>query len=126
MGYVLPGARQRVVLMDSAEQSDRAVEQPCRQPLRHGFEVDREQVNQIVEAALLDRQLPIHEGFAEIEARLGGEFPMQGRIAKTDGYTFAGRSVERVEHSAGIDDPQAADCDGSFEQTRKQHRYAME
>src|SRR5262249_23020582 len=117
--------------MNSAKQGDGAVQQPRRQPRRHGFEIDRKQVDQIVEAALLDRQLPVHEGLAEIEARPGDEFPMQIRVVKPDRYISFGRSVtgrsgKRVERSAGIYDLQAADCYDSFEQTRKQHRYATE
>ena len=49
---------------------------------------------------------------------------MQCRIVKPDGYAWSDGSVECVKGSAGVYDPQAADCDGSLEQTRQQHRYA--
>src|ERR1700740_2309658 len=51
---------------------------------------------------------------------------MQRPIVKSDAYAWSPGSVECVERSARIYDPQAADCDESLEQTREQHRYATE
>ena len=64
---------------------------------RAALPFDREEIEQIVEAALLDRQRPVHIGFAEIEARSRGELPVQRRIVQPDRDARAGRAGEAVE-----------------------------
>ena len=123
MGYVPPGAVERIVLVKPAQWADVTVQNPPERALGERFDIDREQVDQIVKAALFDRQRSIHVGFAQVEARPRGKLPVEQRLVQPDRHARSGRSVECVEPSAGIHDPEPADGDNSLEQTRQQHRY---
>ena len=124
--YILPGARERVVLMNPPPQSERTVQQLRQHSLRHGLEIEDEQVDQIVEAAFLDRQRPIHKGFGQIETRSDDELPVQRRVVKPNGDARTRRRRDGVGPSAGVGYAEPANGDDSLEKTREQHRDETE
>jgi hypothetical protein len=112
-----------VKLVKPAQWADITVQNPSEWALGERFDIDRKQVDQIVKAALLDRQTSIHIGFAQVQAGPCGKLPMEQRLVQPDRHARSGQSVEYVEPSAGIHDPKPAGGDNSPEQPRQQHRY---
>ena len=56
MGYIPPGAVEWIKLVKPAQWAGITVQNPSEWALRERFDIDRKQVDQIVKAALLDRQ----------------------------------------------------------------------
>src|SRR5262245_22922615 len=121
MGDVLPGSRERVVLTETPQRTERAIQNPSQWASWERFQIDREKVDQIVKAALFDCQRPVHEGFAEVEARPGDELPVERSMVKPDRDALSGGSGEAVNATAGIHNAEPADRDNLLEQTRQQH-----
>ncbi len=119
VGDILPGAGQRVELMDAAQELVRPVEQPRQHALGHGLDVELQQVDQVVKAALLDRQAAVDISLRQIEARPDDQLAVQGPVVQADRRTRPGRSGEIMAGAAGVDDAQPALGDDPLEQTRK-------
>ena len=119
VGDVLPGAGQRVELMDAAQKLVRPVEQPRQHALGHGLDVELQQVDQVVKAALLDRQAAVDISLRQIEPRPDDQLAVQGPVVQADRRTRPGRSGEIMGGAAGVDDAQPTLGDDPLEQTRK-------
>src|ERR1700760_1230974 len=82
---VLAGSCQRVDLVQPAQRTEPTVQQVLGQGVWQSFEIDGQQVEEIVKAAFLDLQLPVHEGFADAKPRPCGEFSIEGRVMQPNG-----------------------------------------
>ncbi len=116
-------ALDRVVLVETARRQRRSGAQP-RQPLAADLAaVEGEQVEQVVEAALLEGQPSVHIGFRQVELRPDEKLPMQPAVVQPDRGGGAGsRPAEAVPGAAGVDQVEPAGPDHLVEQSRQQHR----
>src|ERR1700756_2963827 len=103
VGRVPPRASSGIVLMDAAQQRRRTVQPMRNQPLGEGLEINRQEVDQIVEAALFDRHRPIHERLEEVKAWADKGLPMQCRVVQADADTASRLPLENMECPAGVD-----------------------
>ncbi len=126
MGYVPAGTAQRIVLVEPAQRAERTIQDPSERALGERFDIHREQIDKIVKVALFDRKRPFHKGFAEIEARPRGEFPMESWIMEPDRDARPRAPGNGMNRSAGVHDAEPADGDDPLEQTRQQHRHETE
>src|SRR5215469_2210128 len=107
--------------MNPPGQTERTVEERGDYSCRQALEVDGEQIEQIVETALFDRQRAVDEGLGQIKTRPGQELPVQSRIVKPDRDVASRRSLEAVFPPASVSDMQPAFRDDPFREMRQQH-----
>ncbi len=102
---------QRIVLLQPAQQMA-----GLHAPIQPGgvmgaLQIDGGEGQEIIEVALLHRQLAVHIGLADTQGRLQGQSPIEAGIVETDGdgpKALDGRPAEAVDASLGIDIGQAA------------------
>src|SRR4051794_17162369 len=109
MGRVPAGAAHWIKLVKPAQRAERAVEYPGERTFGERFEIDRDQVHEVVEAALLDRQRPFHKSFAEIEARPRSELPVEGRVVEPHRDARPSASGDGMNLPSGIHNVEPAD-----------------
>ena len=76
VGSIPPGSRDRVILAQPTQCGDRAVQETPEKSLGQAIEIGREKVDQIVEAALLDRQRSVDVRLRQIETWPDKKFPV--------------------------------------------------
>ena len=76
MGCVPPRAGQRIELVYSPERVKGSIQEPGKETLRNGCEINGNQVDEIVEGSLFDGERAIHDGFADIKAGSDEELPV--------------------------------------------------
>ena len=113
MGDVALRLADRVVGVDQAGQPP----QPLPPGLaRVGLQIDHvlgHQIEHLIEVAALPGQRPVHDGFAEIELRIGQQLPMQGAVVDAQ---RRGRArplpLEHMPPAVSVDQRQTAGLDG--------------
>ena len=85
MRHVLARAVQGIVLLEDAEGATESVIERRQQRARRQVHVDGHEVEEIVKAGIFDRQRPVHEGLAEMEARVEEQLAAERGIAQPHG-----------------------------------------
>ena len=102
MRHVLARAVQGIVLLEDAEGAAETIIKRCQQRARRQVHVLGDEVEEIVDARILDRQLAVHEGLAEIKARVEEQLAPERRLVQPHGHCGAGLAGEAVDGPAGI------------------------
>ena len=81
-----------------------------------GFQIDQvlgHQIEDLIKVAALPGQRPVHDGFAEVELRIGQQLPVQGPVmnAQRDGRARP-LPLEHMRLAVAVDQRQTAGLDG--------------
>ncbi len=125
MGDVAAGTAGRVELFEAAEQPADAAEGSLHPALARAGAVAADQVEKIVERAVLDRQRAVHVRFAGAQSRLQQHAPMQRRLVQADGHRRRCLGAEDMAATAGVDHGQASGTNQRRQQTRQQHHFSL-
>ncbi len=108
VGHVAPGAATRIELLQPSAQTSRRIEpaQPCWRCLRS--RVAHQQLQQIVDATLLDDQPALHVGLAESQLGIPGDRQFGGPVSKSNGHLGAGPISKPIDLPFRVSDLECA------------------
>ena len=84
-------------------------------------DVAPDQVENLIDRAVLAGKPPVHPGFPESELRVEEEAPMERAVVQAYGSGRSGRTLEDMRLPGGIDQLQPANLDGLLQYPGKQH-----
>ncbi len=102
------GARapQRIVLLENAEGAAETLIERRQRRARREAEVDGGEIQEVVDAGVFDRQRPIHERLADIEARIEEQLVAERGVVQPDGNVGTGLAGKAMDRAMRIDDAQ--------------------
>ncbi len=115
------GAVDRIVLMDPAQETVQRIDRAAQGMGADPLDVGREDVEKIVERALLEGQRAVHVGFAAVEAGIDDEAMMQSLVVQSDDDASPPAIPDTMTPAGGVDDRQIAFPDDPFREPGKQH-----
>ena len=115
------GAVDRIVLMDPAQETVQRIDRAAHGMGADPLDVGREDVEKIVERALLEGQRAVHVGFADVKVGIDDEAMMQSLVVQSDDDASPPAIPDTMTPAGGVDDRQIAFPDDPLREPGKQH-----
>ncbi len=111
VGDIGPGTARRIVLVQMAQPPGDHVERALERPPEGVVDIEGTDTQEVVQGALLDRQLAVHVGFAEIEIGVDRKPVVQRLVVQPDRRNRTILATDHMAIAVRVDDRQPSRLD---------------